>query len=250
MDRFVLRHPMADIDGVLVDLEAFAPAAGCEMCGNCCTWGARVPAGAAEKLLPHLPDITGKYLPEGRRDQAGWNFSPRWDTQYMNIVEVGPNRKACGFLYEKEGRWMCSIHSWASDTGRDPLDYLPFECFMFPVAILPYDGILHPGKQLLTVRTERNTSIVNIYGPGPSLSRSFLRRLAYEIGLWVRGRISWLRGGAGVNEECYFRNTPGIRKDPAFVYFGGAIAWYFGKEFYEKLSAAVRKFSSEENRES
>ena len=30
MDRFVLRNPVIDIDGVLVDLAAFAPSAGCE----------------------------------------------------------------------------------------------------------------------------------------------------------------------------------------------------------------------------
>jgi len=244
MDRFVLRHPFVEIDGVLVDLEAFSPPAGCEMCGNCCTWGARVPAERAQKLLPHLAEITGRYLPAHRSEKAGWSYSPAWDTEYTNIVETGPGKKACGFLYEKEGRHMCAIHSWAADTGRDPLDYLPFECFMFPVAILPYDGILHPGKQLLTVRTERNNALVTVYGPGPSLRRSLLRRLTHEIGEWVRRRTASLRPGKDINEECYFRNTPGIRKDPAFVYFGGAISWYFGKEFHEKLSAEVKQFIS------
>src|SRR6185436_11813563 len=97
------------------DLDAFAAPAGCEMCGNCCTWGATVPAGVAAKLAPHVAEIAAKYLPAERRAAAGWSFSRDWDTDFTNIVQIAPGRKACGFLYEKEGRHLCSIHSWALD---------------------------------------------------------------------------------------------------------------------------------------
>jgi hypothetical protein len=224
---------------VLVDLEAFATPAGCEMCGNCCSWGATVPADAARKLSPHVAEIAERYLPAHRRAGAGWNFSRAWDTDFTNIVKIGPGRKACGFLYERDGRYLCSIHSWSLDTGRDPLDYLPFECFMFPVAILDYDGLLHPGKQLLTVRTGRNSRIVDVYGPGRAVRRSLLRRLLLEIRTSIRNRFSAFRRGRDPEEECYFRNVPGVRKEPSYLYFGRAVTWYYGKEFHGKLADAV-----------
>lgn len=244
MDRFVLRNPFVEIDGVLVDLDAFAAPAGCEMCGNCCLDGVTVPRETALKLAPHLGEISRRYLPPGRADKAGWKYSRSWDTDFTNIVKIAPGRTGCGFLYEKEGRLLCSIHSWAVDTGRDPLEHLPFECFMYPVAILPYDGLLHPGKHLLTIRSDRNTGIVDVYGPGRAVRRSLLRRLLLEVRTWIGRKTGLLRKGPGVAEDCYFRNTPGVKKSPAYLYFSGAVSWNFGKDFQSKLAEAVERHRS------
>lgn len=240
MDRFVLRNPVAEIDGVLVDVAAFQAPAGCEMCGHCCLDGTTVPREVGERLAPHVAEIAGRYLPADRRDKAGWRFSPAWDCDMTNIVTIAPGKKGCAFLFEKEGRSLCSIHAWSLDTGRNPLDFLPFECFMFPVAIVPYDGILHPGKRLLTIFTARTSRIVDLYGPGRSMRHSLLRRLAFDLGRWMKRKSPWRRWRPARDEECYFRNTPGVHKAPGYEYFRGAVSWNFGTEFYEKFVEAVR----------
>lgn len=242
MDRHVLRNPVAVIGDVVADLGAFAAPAGCEMCGNCCSWGTTVPRETARALAPHVEEIARKYLPEHRRADAGWSYSARWDCDVTPVVQVGPGRKGCAFLYEKEGRYLCSIHSWALDTGRDPYDVLPFECFMIPVAVVPYDGLLHPGKSFLTIRTPANARYVGVYGPARSLRHSLLRRILHEVGRLVRRKTSWLRRGPDLEEECYFRETPGIAKEPAHRYFRGPISWYFGREFYGKFAAEMERF--------
>jgi hypothetical protein len=115
---------------------------------------------------------------------------------------------------------------------------------MFPVAVMPYDGMLHPGKRVLTIRTERNTRLVDVYGPVRTLRRSLLRRIAYDLKELLKRKIPFLRRGDGIQAECYFRNTPGVRKEPAYVYFGGAVGWYFGESFLSKLQEAVKEFSA------
>lgn len=242
MDRYVLRNPMVEIDGVLVDANAFfATRSGCDTCGSCCTWGTTIPRETADTLSPHLREIGERYIPAERRNRLGWTFSHAWDMEYTNIVPIDGKRKACCFLYKDGERYLCSIYSWAEATGRDPFDYWPFECTMYPIAVLPYKGLLHEGKTLLTLRMEKTWGLVDIYGPARPLSRSLLRRFAFEVRAFARrvlGRAGLAFRDADAASDCYFRDA-GYTKPPSYLYYAKHLKWYFGDDFYARLQAAA-----------
>lgn len=250
MDRYVLRHPIIEIDGVLVDVKAFFQTrAGCDLCGRCCAHGANVPEEIALKLEPHLSEIAERYIPAERRNEVGWAFSHAWDLKYTNISRIDSHTKACSFLYKSGDQYLCSIYSWALDTKRDPSDFWPFECFMYPMAIVPYDGILHPGKLLLTLRLPQNWHLIEFYGPGRALNRSLLRKILYELKNALVGRLQAL-GLAKTRPEdkgdCYFA-VSSQQKVPSFRYFEKQISKQFGSEFYEKLSSAAGVYHHDTN---
>ncbi|MBI4547787.1 MAG: hypothetical protein HY707_07400 [Ignavibacteriae bacterium] len=253
MDRYVLRHPMVEIDGVLIDVEAFFKTrSGCDKCGKCCTFGTSMPKETAEKLQQHLPEIAERYIPPERRPQVGWHFSNTWNINYTNIVKIDSRRKGCCFLYKSGDQYLCSIYSWALETQRDPFEYWPFECIMYPIAIIPYKGILHDGKTLLTLRMPQTWHIVDIYGPTRSLQRSVVRRLAYELknGLLRRlHRLGLFSKSNRFASDCYFQNS-GYTKPLSYVYFSKHIRWYFGDEFYEKMCEVAQHYLDQESKES
>lgn len=239
MDRYVLRHKVVEIDNVLVDIDAFfGTRAGCDLCGRCCTYGSTIPEETATKLEPHLNEIAQRYLPAERREKIGWTFSKAWDMKYTNITKIDKGMTACSFLYKKGDQYLCSIYSWAQDTNRDPADYWPFECFMYPMAVLQYEGILHPGKLLLTLRIPQTWHITKIYGFTRPLERSSLRRVLYELRTAIARRIASVitrrprRSDLG---DCYFDGLP-HQKQPSYIYFSKQIRRQFGDDFYEKLS--------------
>ncbi|MFO0982707.1 MAG: hypothetical protein U1E76_13410 [Planctomycetota bacterium] len=238
MDRYVLRHPVVEIDRVLVDAEAFfTTTSGCDRCGNCCRRGTTIPAATAQALAPHLHEIAERYLPAGRRHQVGWKFSADWDLDLTHLVAVDEHTTGCCFLYRQGEHYLCSIYSWAVATGRELYRYWPFECIMYPLAILPYRGILHPGKDLLTLRRPESAHIVDVYGDHRPLERSPLRRVLRELRQRVRRKLQRLglaRATRPAPGDCYFQDL-GVPKAASYVYFADQIRWHYGEPFYRQL---------------
>jgi hypothetical protein len=64
MDRYVLKHPVEEIDDFTVDVEAFFKTRGtCISCGNSCTWGTTIPEETTHKLEGVLDEIRQDYRP-------------------------------------------------------------------------------------------------------------------------------------------------------------------------------------------
>jgi hypothetical protein len=247
LDRYILRHPIIAIDDVLIDAEAFFKTnSGCDFCGNCCLHGASMPRETAENLQSHLNEIVSRYIPADRRDQVGWHeSSQKKELQWTNLVEIDRNKKGCCFLYKDGERYFCSIYSWAFETQRTIYDYWPFECIMYPLAILPYNGILHPGKTFITLRRKQNWFLVDVYG-GIKHEGMVLGRLYREVkNLLFQRMRSWrlLDDIEILPDDCYFKKS-GQYKKLSYMYFEPQLIWYFGEEFYQKVCAAARQFTS------
>ncbi len=249
MDRYALQHPLVEIDNVLVDAHAlFGSQAACELCGTCCAGGTSIPAKTAEKLAPHLQEIAEMYIPEERRNALGWRHeSPsRRGLHKTNIVRIGAKKKGCCFLYKDGERYLCSIYAWAEKTNKDLYEYWPFECIMYPLAVLPYNGILHPGKLLVTLRMPENWKLVDVYG---SFRRtgSVLGNAVREIKALVRQFFEKWGFNTFVEPPpilCYF-NASQLPKQASYIYFGQQLRWYFGDEFYQKVAEAAERYKKQ-----
>jgi hypothetical protein len=244
MDRYVLRNPFIEIGDILVDVRAFfSTRAGCDMCGFCCSWGTSVSAETAERLAPHVQEIGERYIPAERRGQLGWHFAKDWDINYTNIVKVDSTHTGCCFLYKDGERYLCSIYSWAQATKREVFDYWPFECILYPVSVLPYKGILHEGKTLLTLRMAQSWHIIDTYGNTRPLQKSVLKRILFDLRLSLAYRLGKLGihvENEDTRQDCYFKE--GHHQKPlAYVYFEQQLRWYFGDNFYESMCAEAAR---------
>jgi hypothetical protein len=247
MDRYVFKHPVEEIDDIIVDIEAlFKTRSTCEMCGTSCTAGTTIPEETAQKLAPVLDEIRQGYIPKERRNSVGWSYSKEYKASTTNIVELEDGNKGCCFLYKKEGKSLCSIYSWASEKQVPIFDYFPFECIMYPIAVMPYRGILYPNKTFLTLRLPQNWGLVDIYGdrPGNTSVYGIWRK---EIKNRIRKKLWFIpkfkkRNKKEIPLEDHFCERIDWIKPLSYVYYGKILAWYFGKEFYEKLCERAKKY--------
>ena len=258
MDRYVLKHPVEEIDDIIVDAEAFFKTRStCEKCGKACTWGSTIQKETTEKLLPVLDEIKQGYIPKERWDSVGWSYSNEYKTEYTNLVKLEDGTQSCSFLYKKDGKSLCSIYSWALEKGEPIFDYWPFECIMYPIAVMPYKGLLYPNKTFLTLRLPQNWELVDIYGDRPN-NNSVYSIWRKEIKKRIRKKLWFIpklnkrnikgftlkQNVNGVALEDHFCEIKDWVKPLSYVYYDQVLTWYFGKEFYAKLCEQAEKYLS------
>jgi hypothetical protein len=249
MDRYVLKHPVEEIDDIIVDVEAFFKTRStCEMCDICCTWGSTIPEETTQKLVGVLDEIRQGYIPKERWNSVGWHYSKEYKAAYTNIVELEGGNKGCCFLYKKENKNLCAIYSWALEKQAPIFDYWPFECIMYPIAVMPYRGLLYPNKTFLTLRLPQNWELVDIYGDRPN-NNSVYSIWRKEIKKRIRKKLRFIpklkkRNIKGVSLESHFCERKDWVKPQSYVYYNQIVTWYFGKEFYEKLCEQAKKYLS------
>jgi len=258
MDRYVLKHPVEEINDYIVDVEAFFKTRStCVNCGKACTWGTTIPEGNAQKLAPVLDEIRQGYIPKERWDSVGWSYSKEWKALTTNIVELEDGSKGCSFLYKKDGKGFCSIYSWASEKKLSIYDYFPFECIMYPIVVMPYDGLLYPNKTFLTLRLPQNWGLVDVYGYRPNYKSVYhiwrmeikkrIRRKLWFIPRFKKRKIKGYtieQNVKGVALEDHFCEIKNWIKPLSYVYYGQNLTWYFGKEFYDKLCDRAENYLS------
>ncbi len=269
MDRYVLKHPVEEIDDFIVDIEAFFKTRStCVNCGISCSGGATIPEETAQKLAPVLDEIRQDYIPKERWNSVGWSYSKEYKALTTNIVELEGGNRACCFLYEKEGKNLCSIYSWALEKQVQIFDYFPFECIMYPIVVMPYKGLLYPNKTFLTLRLPQNWDLVDIYGDRTKnnavSAKSVYSIWRNEIKKRIRKKLwsipkrlitklkkrnikgySLEQNVKGVPLENHFCEIKGWVKPLSYVYYGQILTWYCGKEFYEKLCEQAKKYLSD-----
>lgn len=263
MDRYVLKHPVEEIDDIIVDVEAFFKTRStCEMCGKSCVWGSTIQEETTKKLLPVLDEIRKNFIPGNRWNSVGWSYSKEYKAAYTNIVELEDGNKGCCFLYKKGGKNLCSIYSWALEKQESIFNYWPFECIMYPIAILQYKGLLYHNKTFLTLRLPQNWELVDIYGDRPNnnsvysiwrkeISKRIRKKLRF-IPYWRIPKIkkrkikgySLEQNVLGISLEDHFCKRKDWIKPLSYEYYGKILTWYFGEEFYEKLCERAKKFLS------
>jgi hypothetical protein len=120
-------------------------------------------------------------------------------------------------------------------------EYWPFECIMYPLAVMPYCGILYPNKTFLTLYSTKNMELIEFYGgtpPNTSVYDSWKTELKQRIRkkLWFLPQLNkpsepvdW------VSLERHFLAAEALKKPLSYVNYGPMITWYFGKEFYGRL---------------
>jgi len=249
MDRYVLKHPVEEIDDIIVDVEAFFKTrSNCESCGICCTWGSTIPEETTKKLSGVLDEIRQGYIPRERWDSVGWFYSEEYNAAYTNIVEIGGGNKGCCFLYKKENKSLCSIYSWALEKQVPIFDYWPFECIMYPVAVMPYKGVLYPNKTFLTLYLPQNWELVEIYGDRPnnnSVYSIWKKEIIKSVGkkLWFMPKLK-KQDIKEVPLENHFCERKGWIKPLTYVNYEQIITWYLGKAFYEMLCKKAEKYLS------
>ncbi len=261
MDRYVLKHPVEEIDDFIVDVDAFFKTRStCVMCGKSCTLGTTIPEETTQKLAPILDEIRQSYTPKERRNSVGWSYSEEYKTAYTNIVELEGGNKGCCFLYKKEGKNLCAIYSWALEKQESIFDYWPFECIMYPIAVMPYRGLLYPNKTFLTLRLPQNWELVDIYGDRPNNNSVYsiwrkeikkrIRKKLWFIPKWfipklinrnIKG-VSLEQNIKGTSLEDHFCEIKDWVKPLSYVYYGKILTWYCGKEFYAKLCEQAEKY--------
>ncbi|HQU74255.1 MAG TPA: hypothetical protein PLG66_18255 [Calditrichia bacterium] len=241
MDRYVLDNPVLEIGDMLVDQKAFFETRStCEMCGFSCSEGTTFPRETVEKLTPLLEEIRNGYIPPERREKAGWYFSQAYQMDYSHLVELEPGRRGCGFLFKKNGHYLCAIYAWALDNHKKPYDFWPFECIMYPVAIQPYQGVLHgENKSLLTVRLPQNQHLTEVYGDRPT-NRSFYAQWRQEVKFRLKQKLREWTFRKPVKPrppalEAHFCDREGWTKPLSYQYYAPALRWYFGEDFYREL---------------
>lgn len=241
MDRYVLEHGVVEIGDYVVDRHAFFETRStCETCSGCCRWGANFPRETVEKLTPILDDIRDRYIPAHRREGAGWEFSPEYGMQFSRLVAVEDGKQGCGFLYPKDGHFLCAIYSWAVENQKDPFDLWPFECIMYPVAIEPYDGLLFPeSKSFVTLSLPETLHLIRVYGDSPA-SRTVYAQWRAAVKLRIRRALDRLRFRKPKPPkppvpEPHFCDRPGWLKPRSYQYYGRVLRWYFGEAFYDDL---------------
>ncbi|MCZ6702736.1 MAG: hypothetical protein O6940_06800 [Ignavibacteria bacterium] len=247
MDRYVLKHPVEEIDDFIVDVEAFFKTRStCVSCGNSCTSGTTIPEETAQKLAPILDEIKLGYIPKERWNSVGWSYSEEYKTAHTNIVELEDGHKGCSFLYKKEGKHLCAIYSWALEKQVPIFDYWPFECIMYPIAVMPYKGLLYPNKTLLTLRLPQNWELVDIYGDRPN-NNSVYSIWRKEIKKRIRKKLRFIpklkkRSIKEIPLEAHFCEIKDWVKPLSYVYYGRVLTWYLGEEFYAKLCERADKY--------
>ena len=249
MDRYVLKHPVEEIDEIIVDAEAFFKTrSACEMCDVCCTWGSTIPEETTKKLTGVLDEIREGYIPKEKWNSVGWFYSKEYKTAYTNITELKSGHWECCFLNKKGNKSLCAIYSWALEKQAPIFDYWPFECIMYPIAIMPYRGLLYPNKTFLTLRLPQNWELVDIYGDRPN-NNSVYSIWEKEIKKRIRKKLRFIpklknRDTKGVALENHFCERKDWIKPLSYVNYNQALTWYFGKEFYEKLCKQAKKYLS------
>lgn len=242
MDRYVLENPVVRIGNVVVDARAlFDTRSTCEMCSRSCTWGTNISSDVAAKLSPLLDGIRERYIPAGRRDKAGWHWSDYWRQNVTHIVTLENGHDGCGFLYNRQGRYLCAIYSWAADNGLDPFDLWPFDCILYPIAIQPYKGILHPGCDLLTLSLPHNRHLIDVYSSPPE-HESVYDIVRRELVARIKAKLRSLpfvpsRPERNPKPEPHFRERDGWVKPYSYRYYGRNLRWYFGDAFHAELAA-------------
>lgn len=239
LDRYILSHPAAFVDDVLIDLEIWTGThSRCDMCGHSCCAGTTISKQTAELLEPHLNEIR-EFLPDDAKELAKWTYSNEWKNFITQLREIEPGKKFCSFLYKKDNWYLCSIYSWAVASNRTVFDYWPFECIMYPVALLPYNGLLHAGKEWLTLRHPQNWKLIDVYGNVP-YHNSLIRKLQKELKQkWRKKIIHKNRSHQRPHKmrpEPHFCENKSKPKPLSYVYYRHVIEWYFGEEFYQKFA--------------
>jgi len=260
MDRYVLKHPVEEIDDVIVDVEAFFKTRStCESCGICCKWGSTIPEKTTQSLAGILDQIRQGYIPRERWNSVGWFYSKESSTgwlnskehkvAYTNIVEREGGNKGCCFLYDEGNKSLCAIHSWALEKQVPVFDYWPFECIMYPIAVMPYRGLLYPNRTFLTLYSLQNMNLVDIYGGKPDDSVYSVWRK--EIAKRIRKKLRFIPepeqqeiAVSSVSLEKHFQEGKNYVKPLSYLYYGQIITWYFGKAFYEMLCEQAKKYVS------
>ncbi|MDM8542627.1 hypothetical protein QUF90_16250 [Desulfococcaceae bacterium HSG9] len=260
MDRYVLKHPVEEIDDIIVDAEAFFKTRStCESCGICCKWGAAIPEETTQKLAGVLDEIRQGYIPRERWNSVGWFYSKKnsanwlnskeYKEAYTNIVEMEDGNKECCFLYKKEKKNLCAIHSWALEKQVPIFEYCLFECIMYPIAVMPYRGLLYPGRTFLTLYSSKNMELVDIYGGRPD--NSVYNIWKEEIKKRIRKKLWFIPkpekqdiAVPWVSLEKHFHERKNCIKPLSYVNYERIITWYFGKVFYEMLCKKAEKHLS------
>jgi len=256
MDRYVLKHPVEEIDDIIIDVEAFFKTRStCVSCGKSCTWGSTIEEETTQKLAPALDEIRRGYIPKKRWDSVGWSYSKEYKAAYTNIVELEDGSKSCCFLYKKEGKNLCAIYSWALEKREQIFDYWPFECIMYPIAVMPYNGLLYPNKTFLTLRLPQNWGLVDIYGDRPNNNsvysiwrREIKKRIRKKLWFIPKLKKRNIKGFSleqnvkGIALEDHFCEVKDWVKPLSYVYYGRILTWYFGKEFYDKICERAKKY--------
>lgn len=123
------------------------PASGPAGPNDCCCIGAVVDVSRAESrridaalagiatLQPRLRDADGLvdvFEPEGH------GFT----------IEAADEQGTCPFLFRRDGRHLCAIHSWAIGAGVEVASIKPRACRLWPLIVEPRNGVriisIHP----------------------------------------------------------------------------------------------------------
>jgi len=142
----------ADVDPLLDRLAYRCSPNGCPASGpsganDCCCVGAAVEVSRAEsrRIDAALAGIA-TYQPR-LRDADGLVdvFAPEG---HGFTIEPADEQGTCPFLFRRNGRRLCAIHSWAIGSGAEVASVKPRACRLWPLIVEPWKGVriitIHP----------------------------------------------------------------------------------------------------------
>lgn len=159
----------------------------CTSCNDqCCSYGADIDMLNVNRILKYkdaLLEYTG-IKPEM------WFYPKKrkWDHEYPghDYTRTRKRNDACIFLYKKNGKRGCMLHSFALDNGIDYHEFKPFFCSMFPVTY--FDGVLCTPDEI-------DEATLACMGEGPTLYKGAREEIRYYFGDEIIDELDEIESG-------------------------------------------------------
>ena len=198
--------------------------------GNCCKGNSySMPDNNRKKLEGVSEDII-KMVGDSNRTESYYKYGTI--TRYNSTTTRGHKDGHCIFSYkDSDGCNKCAIHKWCLDNDRNPLEYKPYPCSLFPI-----EGILLPNGKTFVFCSCKETSNFTMFfytlTRRPCVNEECMTK-AYSNS---NGKSKYMRT---LNVEKIREYDLKKYMNPAYIEQKGILKFLCGDETYKRLVESV-----------
>ena len=127
----------------------------------------------------------------------------------------------------EDGCSKCAIHKWCLEHEKNPIEYKPYICSLFPL-----EGIKTPTGKIFVFCSDKHTRDFSMYFYTLSQRVCVNAENAVKVCAGDRSRSKYLKS---VNRENFIRDDILSKMNPSYIEQEGVLRFLCGDEVYDKL---------------